>query len=72
MSIRPLRSRVWKLFALAIALAAGHLVLFHFLRRSGAAHISLPSALVVGIVLLIAAKHLGLLAVFVRSFRRRP
>ena len=72
MSIHHLRSRGWMLLALGIALVAGHLILFHFLLRSGAFHISILSGLAAGIALLIIAKHLGLLGVLVRSlFRRR-
>jgi hypothetical protein len=41
---------------------AGHLFLFHVLRRSGVSHIVLPSAVVAGVVILLIAKHLGILA----------
>jgi len=59
------------LLALAIVLVASHLILFHFVRRSGASHISLPSALVAGIVLLMITQHLGLFAVLIRFLLRR-
>jgi len=70
-----LHSRGWILVLVAIALAAAHLILFHVLWSSVASHVALPSAVVAGIVLILVAKHLGLLVGLVRilrdHFRRR-
>ena len=69
------RSRSWALLAVVIEFIAAHLILFHFLRRSYSSHVAVPDVVVVGAVLLIVGKHLGLLAALVRSlhtlFRRR-
>lgn len=69
------RSRGCILATVAIAFIAAHLILYHVLRRSVASHLSLPSAVAAGVVLIFVAKHLGLLAGFVRivrnHFRRR-
>ena len=72
--LHDLRARGWILLVLAIAFVAGHLILFQFLRHSVASHAALPSAVLVGMVILIVAKHLGLLAAllrYVNAFCRR-
>jgi hypothetical protein len=69
--IHDLRSRGWILLVVAVAFVAGHLVLFHVLRRLGASHVVLPSAVVAGIVILIIAKHLGLLTALFRYVSAR-
>ena len=67
--------RPWILAVVATGFVAGHLILFHALRHSGMSHVALPSAVVMGVVLLMIAKHLGLLAGLARllhsRFRRR-
>ena len=73
--VHYLRSRPWPLAVVVIGLVAGHLILFHVLRHSHVSHIALPPAVVVGLVLLMIAKHVGILAALLRSlhvrFRRR-
>jgi len=72
--LHDLRSRGWVLFVVAAAFVAGHLVLFHVLRRSVASHVAIPSVVVAGVVLLVVAKHLGLLAAlfhYVNALLRR-
>ena len=69
--LRALRSRGWALALVAIAFVATHLILFHVLRRSGSSHIALPSAVVSGVVLIVLAKHAGLVVGFLRIFRNR-
>jgi hypothetical protein len=69
--VHHLLSRPWMLAVVAIGFVAGHLVLFHILRHSRVSHISLPTALVVGMALLMIAKHLGVLAALVHSLRVR-
>jgi hypothetical protein len=64
--LRYLHSRGWILFVVTIAFVAGHLFLFHILRPSGASHVALPSAVVAGLLILVVAKHLGLLAALFR------
>ena len=70
-----LRSRPWTLAVVVIWFVAGHLILFHVLRHSRVSHIALPTAVVVGVVLLMITKHVGMLAALLRSlhvrFRRR-
>ena len=70
-----LRSRPRTLAVLVIGFVAGHLILFHVLRRSRVSHVALPTAVVVGLVRLMIAKHVGILAALLRSlhvrFRRR-
>jgi hypothetical protein len=72
--LQHLRSRGWLLPLVAMAFVAGHLILFHVLRRAVPSHVTLTSTVVAGVVILIVAKHLGLLAGLFRyviTFLRR-
>jgi len=55
------------LFPIAVLLIAGHGILFYFV----SSHATLSAAMAAGVIILIAAKHLGLLAPLYGLFRRR-
>ena len=61
------RRRPWILLVGVIALVAGHLALYH-----GLSHTGLSAAVVLGVIVLIVIKHLGLLLPLYALFRRRP
>jgi hypothetical protein len=69
--VHYLRSRPWTLAVVVIGFVAGHLILFHVLRHSRVSHVALPTAVVVGLVLLMIAKHVGILAALLRSLHVR-
>jgi len=73
--LHHLCSRPWMLPVAGISLVASHGILFYLLRRSSIPHVAASGTLVSGVVLLMIAKHLGLLAGLLRSlhalFRRR-
>ena len=52
-SVRP-----WLLFVAAVVLIGGPIILYHVLPLAG-----VPAALVSGVVVVVAVKHLGLMAV---------
>jgi hypothetical protein len=74
-SIRYLRFRPWALATAAVALVAVHVTLFHVFRHVSSRTV-LSSAVVSGVVLVLIAKHLGILGALLGSlstrFRRRP
>jgi len=69
--LRHVRARPWTLGGLVIGFVAGHVILFYVLRHAGVPHAAVSGAVVLGIVLLMIAKHLGLLAGLFAFFRRR-
>ena len=58
--------RRWMLAAGVVLLIAGHGFLYHAL-----SNMTLPVAVVSGVIILIAIKHLGLLGLVYARFRRR-
>jgi hypothetical protein len=69
--LRRMHARPWTLAALTILFVAGHVILFRFLRNAHVARAAVPGAVLLGLVLLMIAKHLGLLAGLFALFRRR-
>jgi hypothetical protein len=69
-SIRYLRSRLWALAATAVVLVAVHVTLFHVFRHVSSRCV-LSGAVVSGLVLLLIAKHLGILGVLLGSLYAR-
>jgi hypothetical protein len=69
------RSRPRMILMVLIGLVAGHAILLYVLRQTGMSHAGVSGVVVSGLVLLVVAKHLGLLAALVRAvhglFRRR-
>jgi hypothetical protein len=61
-----LLSRPWVVPVAVAALIAGHLIVYYTLR-----HTTLSAAVVSGVILLVAIKHLGFLSHFNALFRRR-
>lgn len=70
-----LLKRSWILPVGAVALVVGHVILFYFVKQA-ASRTLVSGAVISALVLLIIAKHLGLLAALLRPlynvFRRRP
>jgi hypothetical protein len=60
-----LLSRPWMLPVAVVALIAGHVIVYYTLR-----HTVLSAAVVSGVIILVAIKHLGLLSPFYSWFRR--
>ena len=65
--LRHLHSQFWMLVIILTAFVAGHLILFYVLRHSGISRAAISGTLVSGLVLLLIAKHLGLLAGLFRT-----
>jgi hypothetical protein len=74
--LRYVRSRTLIVVIVVVALVLGHALLFHLARRLVISHVTVPSGVVAGVVLLVVAKHLGLLAAVYRAlgdfFGRKP
>ena len=63
----PLRARAWMLAVGVIILIAGHgIILYYF-----ASHVTLSTAVVSGVIILVVLKHLGVLGPLYALFRRR-
>jgi len=52
-----------------IGLVAGHAIVFYLLRHAGMSRAGVSGAVLSGVVLLVVAKHLGLLAALLRPLR---
>jgi hypothetical protein len=61
-----LLSRPWMLPVAVVALIAGHVIVYYTLR-----HTMPPAAVVSGVIILVAIKHLGFLSNFYALFQRR-
>ena len=59
--LRHLRFRPWKLAVVVIGLVAVHLIVLWLLKHAGLSRGLAAGAVVSGVVLLVLAKHLGLL-----------
>ena len=73
--LRHLRSQPWALLVVVIGLVAGHLIFLDFLWHAGVSRAAMSGVVVSGLILLVIAKHLGLVAALLGSlytrFRRR-
>jgi hypothetical protein len=69
--LRHLHTRRWTLPVVVVGLVAGHVILSYFLRHAGVSRAAVSVTVVLGIALLVLAKHLGLLASLFAIFRRR-
>jgi len=67
-----LRGRAWLLLVGVIILIVGHGIVLYYV----SSHVALSAAVVLGVIILVVIKHLGLLgplyALFRRSARRKP
>jgi hypothetical protein len=70
MSMLRQHSRVW-IIVLAIGFVSGHLILFHLWRNAALSHRTFSGIAISAILLVIVAKHLGLVAGLVRLWRTR-
>lgn len=72
--IRHLRLRLWMLAVVVIALVGGHLIVLYLLQHAGVSRGVATGAVVSGVLLLVLAKHLGMLSATLASlyalFRR--
>lgn len=62
-----LRGRIWMLLATAVVLVAGHGVILYYF----SAHLTLSSAVVAGVIVVVVIKHVGLLGLLYGLLRRR-
>jgi hypothetical protein len=69
--LRRMHARPWTLAALTILFVGGHVILFLFMRNAHVARAAVPGPVLLGLVLLMIAKHLGLLGGLFARFRRR-
>lgn len=68
-SLSRFRARPGLIITILAGLVAGHGILLYFLRHTRIPHAGFSGALVSGVVLLVVAKHLGLLAALLRPLR---
>jgi hypothetical protein len=69
--LHNVRSRPWMLIAAVIGFLAVHGSLFYILRHSRMSHVAVSGTVISGVVLLMIAKHVGLLASVLRWLFRR-